>query len=112
MPVEHCLGYLERMEKILVDDAYKKVFYDWVNDNINGLKIEFTSKPPTEKDGSPLRFVTVKWRCVNERTFGWFNRTGDPVLPKTPKDYKKTVESAKAWILCKVLFSLQSKINL
>lgn len=66
--VEHCLGYLARMKKILVDDAYKKVFFDWVNDNIIGLEIEVASKPPTEKG-----FVPVKWRWVNERTFGWLN---------------------------------------
>lgn len=58
--VEHCLGYLERMRKILVDDAYKKVFYAWVKDNFIGLDIEFASKPPTEKG-----FVPVKWRWVN-----------------------------------------------
>lgn len=58
--VEHCLGYLERMKKILIDAAYKKVFYDWVKDNIIGLDIEFGSKPPTEKG-----FVPVKWRWVN-----------------------------------------------
>ncbi len=47
--VEHCLGYLERMKKILVDDAYKKVFLDWVNDNITGLEVELASKPPTQR---------------------------------------------------------------
>ena len=75
---EHCLGYLERMQKILVDDAYRKVFYDWVQNNVIGLEIEFASKPPSEKG-----FVAVKWRWVVERTFGWLNRTGGPVRPKT-----------------------------
>lgn len=55
--VEHCLGYLDRMKKNLVDEAYKKIFYDWVKDNIIGLEVEFASKPPTEKG-----FVPVKWR--------------------------------------------------
>jgi putative transposase len=58
--VEHCLGYLDRMKKILVDDAYKKVFYNWVQNNNVGLTVEFASKPHTEKG-----FVPVKWRWVN-----------------------------------------------
>jgi hypothetical protein len=66
------------MKKVLVDDAYKKVFHDWVQNSIIGLEVEFASKPPTERG-----FVPVKWRWVNERTFGWLNRTGDPVLPQT-----------------------------
>jgi putative transposase len=39
--VEYCLGYSDRMQKILVDDAYKKVFYDWVYDNIVGLDSDY-----------------------------------------------------------------------
>ena len=58
--VEHCLGYLDRMQKILVDDAYKKVFYDWVYDNIVGIDVEFASRPPSAKG-----FVPVKWRCLD-----------------------------------------------
>lgn len=96
--VEHCLGYLERMRKILVDDAYKKVFFDWVNNNIIGLEIEFASKPPTEKG-----FVPVKWRWVNERTFGWLN-----FFRRHSKDYERTVNSAEAWILwanCQIILN-------
>ena len=48
--VDHCLGYLERMKKILVHAAYKKVFYDWVQGNIIGLDIEFSSKPLVKED--------------------------------------------------------------
>ena len=58
--VEHCLGYLERMRKILVDEAYKKVFKSWVENNIIGLEIEFAFKSPTDKG-----FVPVRWRWVN-----------------------------------------------
>ena len=57
--VEHCLGYLERMKKILVDDAYKKVFLDWVNDNIIGLEVELASKPPTQRG----RFAAAICSC-------------------------------------------------
>ena len=62
-----CLGYLDRMKKILVDDACKKVFYDWVYDNILGLEIEFASRSSSAKG-----FVPVKWKWVNERTFALF----------------------------------------
>lgn len=96
--VEHCLGYLDRMKKILVDDAYKKIFYDWVKDNIIGLEVEFASKPPTEKG-----FVPVKWRWVNERTFAWLN-----FFRRHSKDYERTVESAEAWILwanCQIILN-------
>ena len=58
--VEYCSGYLDRMQKIQVDDAYKKVFYDWAYDNIIRLEIEFALRPPSEKG-----FVPVKWRWVN-----------------------------------------------
>lgn len=96
--VEHCLGYLERMKKILVDDAYKKVFLDWVNDNITGLEVELASKPPTQRG-----FVPVKWRWVNERTFGWLN-----FFRRHSKDYERTVNSAEAWILwanCQIILN-------
>ena len=96
--VEHCLGYLGRMKKILVDDAYKKVFFDWVNNNIIGLEVEFASKPPTEKG-----FVPIKWRWVNERTFAWLN-----FFRRHSKDYEKTVNSAEAWILwanCQIILN-------
>lgn len=96
--IEHCLGYLERMKKILVDDAYKKVFYNWVQDNIIGLEVEFASKPPTERG-----FVPVKWRWVNERTFGWLN-----FFRRHSKDYEKTTKSAEAWVLwanCQIILN-------
>ena len=96
--VEHCLGYLERMKKILVDDAYKKVFYNWVTSNISDLDIEFASRPPSMKG-----FIPVKWRWVNERTFGWLN-----FFRRHSKDYEKTVNSAEAWILwtnCQIILN-------
>ncbi len=96
--VEHCLGYLERMKKILVDDAYKNVFLDWVKDTIIGLEVEFASKPPTKKG-----FVPIKWRWVNERTFGWLN-----FFRRHSKDFERTVDSAEAWILwanCQIILN-------
>ncbi len=100
--VEHILGYLPRMEKILVDQAYRKTFYDWVKNNIQGLDVEFSSKPPSAKG-----FVPVKWRWVNERSFGWLN-----FFRRHSKDYEKTANSSEAWILwanCQILLNRFSK---
>ena len=80
----HLFNEGHRMKKILVDDAYKKTFSEWVESNIIGLDIEFASRPPSQRG-----FVAVKWRWVNERTFGWLNRTGDPVLSKAFKRLRK-----------------------
>jgi len=87
--VEHVLGYLPRLKKILVDDAYRKIFIPWVENNIVGIDVEVSSKPPTARG-----FVPVKWRWVNERSFGWYN-----FFRRLSKDYEKTVESSEAWLL-------------
>ena len=96
--VEYCLGYLERMKKILVDDAYKKEFLQWVETNIIGLDIEFASRPPSTKG-----FVPIKWRWTVERTFGWLN-----FFRRHSKDYEKTAQSAENWILwtnCQIIIN-------
>jgi len=87
--VEPLFGYLDRMKKILADEAYRKVFMDWVTNNVMGVEVEISSRPPSEKG-----FVPVKWRWVTERTFGIFN-----FFRRLDKDYEKTVESQEAWIL-------------
>ena len=87
--VEDLLAYLPRMKKILVDDAYKKTFKPWVENNVLGLEVEIASKPPSSKG-----FVPVKWRWVNERTFGWYN-----FFRRLSKDYEKTSLSAESWVL-------------
>ena len=53
--VENTLGYLPRMKKILVDNAYKKIFIPWVENNILDLEVEVASKPPTSKGFVPIR---------------------------------------------------------
>ena len=96
--VEHALGYLQRMQKVLVDGAYQKQFYDWVYDNIVGLEVEVSSKPATQKG-----FVPIKWRWVVERTFGWTN-----FFRRLSKDYEKTIDSSKSWILwmnCQIIIN-------
>ena len=82
-------GYLHRMKKILADAAYEKVFVDWVTENLRGVAVEITSKPP-QTEG----FVPVKWRWVAERTFGLFN-----FFRRLDKDHEKTTQSAEAWVL-------------
>ena len=96
--VEHLTGYLPRMKKILVDQAYKKVFLKWVEDHIIGLDVELSSKPPSSKG-----FVPVKWRWVNERSFAWLN-----FFRRHSKEYEKTTNSSEAWILwanCQILLN-------
>lgn len=82
-------GYLHRMKKILADAAYEKVFVDWVRENLLGLELEITAKPPDSKG-----FVPVKWRWVSERAFGLFN-----FFRRLDKDHEKTTHSAEAWVL-------------
>ena len=96
--VEHLTGYLPRMKKILVAQAYKKVFLKWVEDPIIGLDVELSSKPPSSKG-----FVPVKWPWVNERSFAWLN-----FFRRHSKDYEKTTNSSEAWILwanCQILLN-------
>ncbi len=82
-------GYLHRLEKILADAAYEKVLVDWVTENLRGVELEITSKPP-DSEG----FVPVKWRWVSERAFGLFN-----FFRRLDKDHEKTTHSAEAWVL-------------
>jgi putative transposase len=91
-------GYMHRMKKILGDDAYKKSFMNWVSENLLGVELEISSKPPSS-DG----FVPVKWRWVSERTFGSLN-----FFRRLDKDHEKTTESSEAWVLwqnCKVVLN-------
>ncbi|PIQ22798.1 MAG: hypothetical protein COW65_01170 [Cytophagales bacterium CG18_big_fil_WC_8_21_14_2_50_42_9] len=55
--VDPRLGYLDRMKKILADEAYEKVFREWVTQNMLGVELEITANPPQSKG-----FVPVKWR--------------------------------------------------
>ncbi len=72
-------GYLHRMEKILADAAYEKVFRGWVTEKLLGVELEISSKPPGTEG-----FVPVKWRWVSERTFGTFN-----FFRRLDKDHEK-----------------------
>jgi putative transposase len=96
--VEPLRGYLHRMKKILADAAYEKVFMDWVAENMLGVELEISSKPPGSEG-----FVPVKWRWVSERTFGTFN-----FFRRLDKDHEKTTESAEAWVYwqnCQLIIS-------
>jgi len=87
--VEPLAGYLHRLKKILADAAYEKVFRDWVYENMLGVELELSSKPPSTKG-----FVPVKWRWVTEQTFGRFN-----YFRRLDKDHEKTAHSSEAWVL-------------
>ena len=87
--VDPLRGYLHRMSKILADAAYEKVFMGWVTENLLGVELEISSKPPGSEG-----FVPVKWRWVSERAFGTFN-----FFRRLDKDHEKTTQSAEAWVL-------------
>ena len=87
--VDPLLGYLDRMKKILADEAYEKVFRDWVRQNMLGVELEISANPPNTQG-----FVPVQRRWVSERSFGMFN-----CFRRLNKDYEKTTASAEAWIL-------------
>lgn len=92
------LGYLDRLEKILGDQAYRIGFLDWVQENIIGLEVEISSCPPSEKG-----FVPLKWRWVTERTFGIIN-----FFRRLDKDYEKTPQSQEYWVLwqnCQIILN-------
>lgn len=87
--VEPLVGYLHRLKKILADAAYEKVFRNWVYENLLGIELELSSRPPSSKG-----FVPVKWRWVTEQTFGRFN-----FFRRLDKDHEKSVQSSEAWVL-------------
>ena len=96
--IEPLLGYLNRMEKILADQAYKVRFMDWVKENVLGLEVELSSRPPSSEG-----FVPVKWRWVTERTFGTYN-----FFRRLDKDREKTTESHEAWLFwqnCQIILN-------
>lgn len=91
-------GYVHRMEKILADAAYERVFMEWVSENLLGVELEISSKPP-----GTAGFVPVKWRWVTERAFGMFN-----FFRRLDKDHEKTPRSAESWVLwhnCQIILN-------
>ena len=90
-------GLWNRLIKVLVDGAYQGQFLQWVRENTEAV-VEVASRPPTQQG-----FVPIRWRWVVERTFAWFN-----FYRRLSKDYEKTTESSKAWLLlanCSVIIN-------
>lgn len=91
-------GYLHRMEKILADAAYEKEFMEWVSENLLGVELGISSKPPGTEG-----FVPVRWRWVTERAFGMFS-----FFRRLDKDREKTPRSAESWVLwhnCQIILN-------
>lgn len=99
--IEPLVGYLHRLRKIVADAAYEKAFRAWVEENLLGVELELSSKPPSAKG-----FVPVKWRWVTEQTFGRFN-----YFRRLSKDYEKTVQSSEAWILWQNCQTILIRLN-
>jgi len=87
--VDPLLGYLDRMKKILADEAYEKVFREWVTNNLMGVELEITPNPPHTQG-----FVIIKWRWVSERGFCMFD-----FFRRLDKNHEKTTAGAQALIL-------------
>jgi hypothetical protein len=51
--VDPLQGYMHRMKKILADTAYEKVFMQWIEENLLGVDLEISSKPPTSREFVP-----------------------------------------------------------
>ncbi|MBV6653950.1 MAG: IS5 family transposase [Mameliella sp.] len=55
--VNPLIGYLHRLKKILTDAAYKKKFRDWVYEQLLGVDLELSSKPPSTKGFVPTQMA-------------------------------------------------------
>ncbi len=84
--VDPLLGYLDRMKKILADEAYEKVFQEWITNNLLGVELKITANPPPTNG-----FVPVRWRWISERGFGMFS-----FFRRPDKDHEKTTISAES----------------
>lgn len=89
-----------RLQKILVDAAYKGTFSEFVQEKFN-IVAEISSKPPTAKG-----FVPVKKRWVVERSFGWLN-----FFRRLDKDHEKTTKSSESMILIANIQILLGRYN-
>lgn len=47
-------GYMHHMKKTLAEAAYEKVFMQWIEENLLGVELEISSKPPTTKEFVPV----------------------------------------------------------
>lgn len=77
-----------RLEKILVDAAYKGTFTEFAQEKFNVIA-EISSRPPTAKG-----FVPLKKRWVVERSFGWLN-----FFRRLDKDHEKSTKSSESMLL-------------
>lgn len=55
--VNPLVEYLHRLKKILADAAYKKKFRDWVYEQLLGVDLELSSKPPSTKGFVPTQMA-------------------------------------------------------
>ena len=73
LAVDLLKGKVPRLKKITADMGYKNTFVQYVSSQY-GVEVEIAQKPE-----SSIGFIPQKNRWQVERSFGWLNRTGDPV---------------------------------
>ena len=73
MAVDLLKGKVPRLKKITADMGYKNTFVQYVSSEYD-VEVEIAQKPE-----SSIGFIPQKNRWQVERSFGWLNRTGDPV---------------------------------
>ena len=78
---------LGSLEVLRVDQGYKQMFVDWVNQYLS-CRVEIVTKP-TEQVG----FAVLPKRWVVERTFAWLGR-----YRQLSKEYDRRPESTEGWI--------------
>lgn len=78
---------LTSLESIRVDQGYKRMFVDWVNQYLS-CAVEVV-----EKAAGQVGFALLPKRWVVERTFAWLGR-----YRQLSKEYDRRPESTEGWI--------------
>ena len=78
---------LTSRETIRVDQGYKQMFAEWVNEYLSSVP-EVITKPKDQKG-----FAVLPKRWVVERTFAWLGR-----YRQLSKEYDHRPESTEGWI--------------
>ena len=78
---------LRSLEILRVDQGYKQMFVEWVNQYLS-CRVEIVTKPADQ-----VGFAVLPKRWVVERTFAWLGR-----YRQLSKEYDRRAESTEGWI--------------
>ena len=85
--LRRALGRFPRLQKIWVDQGYKRHFVEWAR-AVGGWAVEIVKRPDGAKG---FRVLPRRW--VVERTFAWLGRSR-----RLSKDYEALPETSEAWV--------------